>query len=137
MTNPLDPGYRRLDGRQHPAGGRATTPITSSALYPFHRSMPASSVPERLAPMEGETFPQIVPPPPEPIRVEELDPKAQERQSLKVLNQVRDKVEGKSKHMRNVFRQVRTCARTRTRAGPPAPRPPSAAPRPQQQRHAG
>ena len=54
--------------------------------------MSQDSKPSRLPPMDGEVFPQLNPPPPEPLRVEELDDRAKARQEKKMLDFVRDKV---------------------------------------------
>ena len=48
--------------------------------------MSQDSKPSRLPPMDGEVFPQLNPPPPEPLRVEELDDRAKARQEKKMLD---------------------------------------------------
>jgi Ca2+-binding EF-hand superfamily protein len=55
--------------------------------------------------MEGDVFPSMLPPPPEPLKVAELDERAKRRHEMRVMDGVRDKVEAKSKRMANVFRQ--------------------------------
>jgi Ca2+-binding EF-hand superfamily protein len=103
QTNPLNPGYVQLDGEQPPESQHFTDP--THPAFPFNTVPTQTPKPSRLPPMEGEVFPQLQPPPPEPLQVEELDERQKARQAKKVLDFVRDKVEAKSKTMQKVFRQ--------------------------------
>ena len=103
MSNPIVPTYTQLDGTRPPSRDHYTDP--TAPAFPFSQAPAQQPKPSRLPPMEGDVFPKMLPPPPEPLSVGDLDEKAKRRHETRVLNMVRDKVEAKSKRMANVFRQ--------------------------------
>eukprot|EP01048_Picozoa_sp_COSAG05_P012404 COSAG05_NODE_1237_length_5434_cov_7.991565_2_plen_564_part_00 len=103
QSNPLQPAYTRLDGTRPASRDHYRDP--SVPAFPFGAAKRAEPKPSRLPPMEGDVFPKMLPPPPEPLGSQELDGKAKTRHEKRVLDMVRDKVEAKSKNMAKVFRQ--------------------------------
>lgn len=104
QSNPLAPHYTRLDGTRPASRDHYRDPTVPA--FPFGAVKEQVPKPSRLPPMQGgDVFPKLLPPPPEPLQTKDLDAKAAKRQEKRVLDQVRDKVEAKSKHMGKVFRQ--------------------------------
>lgn len=103
MSNPIVPTYTQLDGTRPASRDHYTNP--REPAFPFSQAPRQEPKPSRLPPMEGDVFPSMLPPPPEPLKVAELDERAKRRHEKRVLDMVRDKVEAKSKRMANVFRQ--------------------------------
>ena len=103
MSNPIVPTYTQLDGTRPASRDHYTNP--REPAFPFGQAPKQEPKPSRLPPMEGDVFPSMLPPPPEPLKVAELDERAKRRHEMRVMDGVRDKVEAKSKRMANVFRQ--------------------------------
>ena len=96
------PDVHRLDGTRPASRDHYRDPTVPA--FPYGGIKQQQPKPSRLPPMEGDVFPKMLRPRPSHRR-NGLDAKAQARHERRVLDQVREKVEAKSKNITKVFRQ--------------------------------